>query len=183
MQTDIAKFIPWVVQKASDWGKEQEAKLLGGGKIIDPRRHDALKRFFDPEILESARIVLVPEIPNPPFYAELRRQGLPVLDFSRMIGLTLGKCVLIRERFGVSDAAWDALYFHELVHVVQYNILGIDEFMNSYVRGWADNGYDYERIPHEIVARSLEQKYLRSPDVAFSVRQKVIEGVQGRFDQ
>jgi hypothetical protein len=30
-----------------------------------------------------------------------------------------------------------------LVHVVQYDLLGVDEFMDQYVTGWAQNGFDY----------------------------------------
>ena len=34
-----------------------------------------------------------------------------------------------------------ALLFHEMVHVVQYEVLGIETFVTRYVHGWFGQGY------------------------------------------
>ena len=39
------------------------------------------------------------------------------------------------------DPLTPQLIFHEMVHVVQYRLLGIDEFARLYVRGYLHGGY------------------------------------------
>ncbi len=62
------------------------------------------------------------------------------------------------------------LLFHELVHVVQYRLLGIGGFIHGYVTGWAAAGFVYEAIPLEREAFDLEQRFEREPQRHFSVR-------------
>ena len=67
-----------------------------------------------------------------------------------------------------------ALVFHELVHVVQYEILGgVDEFSRQYVLGYATGGFEYATIPLEAVAYELQQRFEAGTDVPFSVRDQI----------
>ena len=82
-------------------------------------------RFFPAADLERLR-VLQPgreRIPNPPFYADLERLGFTGLpDFTTMAAITFDDVVVFH------DPITPQLVFHELVHVVQYRLLGIEEF-------------------------------------------------------
>ena len=64
---------------------------------------------------------------------------------------------------------------------MQYKILGLDEFMERYVRGWAENGSDYFRIPLEVMAYELQEQYEVRKD-SFPVEKEVARllGQQGR---
>lgn len=134
-------------------------------------------RFYFPDrLLADARLVFVPEIPNPPFYAALAGQGLPPpLDFSRMTGLTLGDSILISKRFLPASAhELVSVLFHEMVHVTQYSVLSVDDFISEYVRGWAANGRLYEAIPLEVQAYALQERFVsRYPEV-FDVQALVL---------
>lgn len=87
-----------------------------------------------------------------------------------MAGITFDDTVLLSqaERVG-DDVAFLGLLFHELVHVAQYEVLGVDEFVCQYVQGYAANGFVYERIPLEVAAYNLGGKFLAAPRVRFSV--------------
>ena len=65
------------------------------------------------------------------------------------------------------EAVTGRLLFHKLVHVVQYEKLGLPEFAAKYVRGFL-NGGSYDAIPLEMNAYQLDEK-LRAPMNLFSV--------------
>lgn len=52
-----------------------------------------------------------------------------------------------------------ALMFHEIVHVAQYRLHGIARFMERYVSGWAQQGFDYFAIPLEREAYDLQERF------------------------
>ncbi len=115
----------------------------------------------------------VPLIQNPWFYDDLRKNDIPIpLDFTQMSGITFDDTIVISSTQSVG-ALWPLLLFHELVHVVQFSILGVDEFVVRYVKGWADHGLKYETIPMEEDARALEQRFEAYPAEPFDVRVEV----------
>lgn len=109
---------------------------------------------FAAATLDAARLVRVPIIENPDFYSRLERVPM---DLRRSAAITYGDTILISGRY-VPIAPPPSLVFHELVHVVQYSILGIPEFAHRYVMGWAENGFEYLRIPLEAQAYALERR-------------------------
>ncbi len=101
------------------------------------------------------RVARVPGIDNPPFYREI---GRVVLDFTGMTAITFADTVVLNRRF-VEGPAPAGLLFHELVHVVQYDVLGVDEFTRLYVGGWAAGGFSYRDIPLERMAYRLQAEF------------------------
>jgi hypothetical protein len=122
-------------------------------------------------IVDSIIVAIVPKIENPDFYSLLDAQGIPQpFDFRPMHGITFVDTVCISaERASGSATELSALLFHEVVHVAQYDLLGIGEFMRRYVLGWAENGRSYDRIPLEVQAKGLEATYRESGDKPFTV--------------
>lgn len=115
--------------------------------------------YFHPETLELVLIVRVPRIENPAFYGTLLTSRFPrLLDFRKASGITFIDTILLSEKH--TDVKPDLpLLFHEIVHVVQYRLLGVSEFTRRYVSGWARNGYRYEAIPLEEQASSLTTRF------------------------
>ncbi len=97
----------------------------------------------------------VPGIDNPPFYREI---GRVLLDFTWMAAITFVDTVVVNRRF-VEGPAPVELLFHELVHVVQYEVLGVDEFTRRYVGGWAEGGFSYRDISMERMAYRLQAEF------------------------
>lgn len=88
----------------------------------------------------------------------------------------------------VSDAVMGALdhsddfavlAFHELVHVVQYEILGVDAFVTRYLGGLVGDR-DYFAIPLELAAYTAQARYATIPQ-AFSVKDFVQKTVPLRY--
>ena len=94
------------------------------------------------------------------FYLDITKLGIPILiDFTQMAGITFVDCILISKKFTYDQRFWTSLLFHEMVHVVQYRLLGARQFMERYVIGWAQNGFEYERIPLERQAYNLQKEF------------------------
>ncbi len=144
---------------------------------------DAVRPYFPPAVLDSARVAivltLVPAIPTPPFLEQARDLGVPVegIKFSGLEGLMLVDTILISQAVPPADPL--RLMFHELVHAVQYEILGLDEFSRQYVRGIVEGEFDYYRIPLEVIAYDLDRRFSDNPGAAFSVLDEVRRLLKG----
>jgi len=90
--------------------------------------------FFPASLLERVRWRIVPVLPNAPFVVHASAAMGLDLDFSKMDGITFDDTFLITIAAG-QGADPGALVFHELVHVVRFIVLGIDEFVEQYATG------------------------------------------------
>lgn len=111
-----------------------------------------LKTVLPVDLLERAKVVVVNgAVPFPP----IGRMGLP--EFSQiknmpMVGITY------KDTFFVSHLhLTESLHFHELVHVVQWERLGVDNFLLTYGAGLMQFGY--QDCPLEKMAYSLQSRF------------------------
>jgi hypothetical protein len=136
--------------------------------------------FFPEPTLNSARIVVLRgiRVGNPPFYEELVQMGFDrgsLPDFDVMVAVTFMDTIITHEPF------MNELLFHELVHVVQYEKLGLAEFAGKYVRGFLGGG-SYEAIPLERNAYQLAARFAAAPMSPFLVEAEVQAWIDaGRF--
>ena len=172
---DVNSLIAYLIPNARRWIEEQRDMHQPDSRSLLPEETKSLQRFFRAATLERARIKFVPQIENPPFYSDLTRAGYPILvDFRQMAGITFDNTILIGNSYSASQL-FLSLLFHELVHVVQYGLLGVSEFTKRYVVGWAQNGFNYASIPLEREAYELQGKFDLSQDKIFSVDNIVAE--------
>ena len=108
---------------------------------------------------------------DPPFKQEAIERGIPphAVDFSWTAGLTLDDLVLLSTHPKHAQEDYDAIIFHELVHVVQYDLLGLEEFMARYVYGFRAVGWIYPTIPLEVTAYFYASKFQANRREPFSV--------------
>ena len=167
--------VPLLIHHGTLWVRSQRDLHRPSTRSLSQQERLALSGFFDPEILEKARIIVVPVIQNPSFYSDLEQMGLYAPpDFTTMTGITYDDTILVSEARFPPLSHWISLLFHELAHVVQYDLLGVEEFMAQYVRGWATNGFDYYSIPLEWDAYELQARYDPAPGGVFSVAEEVV---------
>jgi hypothetical protein len=112
--------------------------------------------------------------PRAAFYQTLREVGADehdLLPFVDNNAVTFDSLILVNPY----KAAGTDVIFHELVHVVQYRLLGVDEFVRQYVDGWMaernlfpDHKHRYENIPLERIAFDLQETY-KASHATFSV--------------
>jgi hypothetical protein len=103
-----------------------------------------------PSLLQNASSVMTYTIPFPP----VRQFGLPEFEAMGSIpmdGITFGNMYFVRHAASV-----EAIHFHELVHVIQWNTLGFDQFLLTYGLGIIQHGY--EQSPLEAVAYELQAR-------------------------
>ncbi len=107
-------------------------------------------------------------MPDPILYPLVRLFGIKgMLEMSSIGAITLVDVV------AYPDELDPGTLFHELVHVVQYRVLGLKQFARLYVRGFLERG-GYEGIPLERQAYQLGARFDREPKGLFSVEEEVI---------
>ncbi len=166
---DPQSMLPWLIQEGTRWVQSQRDAHRPGARPLDDREVDALERFFGPTIMNLASIKAVPHIENPPFYPMLAQTGIPVIDFAQGGGITFIDTILISKEHTPPGPIPLSLVFHELVHVVQYDLAGVDEFVSRYVKGWFAQGLRYASIPIEHQAYELQARYEANPSIGFPV--------------
>jgi len=105
-------------------------------RTVVSRGFPRLPLYFSADTLTSAKVVLVDQLPIPP----LSSWGLTrFADFERgdFNGVTYLNTFFIKR----VDLRNEAIHFHELIHVVQWRILGPEQFLRSYAEGLERFGY------------------------------------------
>ncbi len=111
-------------------------------------------------------------VPNPPFYADLEQLGFTGLpNFTTMAAITFDDVAVFH------DPMTPQLIFHELVHVTQYRLLGIEKFARLYVRVYLHGGYD--GTPLEVCAYQLDGRFIMG-SVGFDVEAEVKAWIEER---
>ena len=133
----------WITQLLADHALE--ARQVGE---LGFRR---LPRYFSCELL-AAKVVLVDRVPVPPLTA----LGIPDFDdFESMqaAGITYLDTFFVDRRC----AADESLHFHEMIHVIQWQVLGPKGFLAAYADGLARFGY--RDSPLEVMAYDLQARF------------------------
>jgi hypothetical protein len=61
---------------------------------------------------------------------------------------------------------------------VQYDLLGPDKFVELYILGWVNQGFNYAAIPLEMDAYELQNRYEADPADPFSVSAEVSRSLE-----
>ncbi len=164
--------LDYLIEQAKAWVRSQQSLHRHLGDLLSGTELSALAPFFRTSTLAKVRIREIETIENPDFYAALRLEiQRELIDFEQMKGITFCDTILLVKTNSATRAD-TSLLFHECVHVVQYHLLGIDDFIEQYITGWAENGYQYEAIPLERDAYQLQGRFDQNPLAPFSVERE-----------
>ena len=163
--------IAWVIQQVAAYIGEQRDIYAHRALPLDAVQRAAMRSFFRAAILDSARVLVLSEerVGNPLFYGDLIKIGFSgnyLPDFAHMAAITFVDTVVSHEPFT------ERVLFHELVHIVQYEKLGLPQFSARYVRGFLSGG-SYEAVPLEMNAYELDARFAAGPTKPFSVEAEV----------
>jgi hypothetical protein len=118
---------------------------------VSKSTYTRLRDHYPDALLARARVVVVPQIPFPP----LSQLGIPELRAMETMPLA---GVTYKDTFFVSAGQQrESLYFHELVHVAQWDRLGVDNFLLAYAIGLFQHGY--QQSPLEQMAYQLQAAF------------------------
>ena len=124
----------------------------GNPRTVASRGFPRLPLYFSADTLTSAKVVLVDQLPIPPLlswgltrFAEFERGNFNGITY-------LNTFFLKRDQENN-----EVIHFHELIHVIQWRILGPKRFLFSYANGLEDFGY--RDSPLEAMAYDAEAAF------------------------
>ena len=160
---EFAKFYPPLI----DWIRRTLTASAPAAQTVASRGFSRLPLYFTEQTLASAKVVLVDPLPMPP----LSSMGLArFADFERgnFDGITYIDTFFLKPTHSKNEA----MFFHELVHVIQWRILGPDRFLFLYANGLECFGY--RQSPLEAMAYDAETAFASSMAI-FNVEKMVAE--------
>ena len=169
---DLEALLP----RAVTWVQQQRDHFRPRGRPLNETERRAFEPFFPQEILEEARIATTDRITNPEFVEDLGTgpDGGLLYDMRGASGIAfIDTVAVVDSRTEPGSRRWMGLIFHELVHLTQYRELGIEGFVESYVRSMAEVEFHYPSIDHESQAFELQRRFARGPEAVFSVQDEV----------
>jgi hypothetical protein len=136
------------------WIKKTLAQYASAARPVASFGFSRLPHYYDAQLLASSMVVLVPRVPMPPLSA----MGLDWFrEFEQM---DAGGTTYLNTYFVRADQAHsESLHFHELVHVIQWRLLGPEKFLALYADGLERFGY--RKSPLEVMAFSLQGRFDR----------------------
>ena len=112
-----------------------------------------LGNFYSGELLAAARVVEIESVPMPPL-SSFSLDGFEEFENGIYAGITFLNTYFVQS----SEARRESLHFHELVHVVQWRLLGADRFLMAYAFGYFQAG-GYRDNPLELMAYDLQDYF------------------------
>jgi len=125
-----------------------------------------LSQYFDQSRLKNSKAIKVDRVQVPP----LSKMGLPYFtDFEEtpFAGITY------MDTFFLAPPDCESTHFHELIHVIQWDILSPDSFLMVYAVGLLVHGY--ENSPLERMAYELQRAFEAGrsmPELELQVREE-----------
>jgi hypothetical protein len=169
-----------LLNEAISWIHQQRDFFLPSSVPLDEDQKASLGPFFSADILKRARIADASKtgetIPFPPFYERVRAGGARVVpDAAHMTGMAFGDVMVFNRQPSLRTI------FHNLVHMMQFAILGEERVMRGYFETLNEAGL-WMVVPFEEQAYQMDARYTRDPGNVFSVEQEIQEWArQGRY--
>ena len=120
--------------------------------------------YFPESVLRTARSTIVDDIPFPP----VSSYGLPEFESLAkmpMAGITFDGMYFVQRSHSVEH-----VHFYELIHVVQWDTLGVNEFLLTYALGIAQHGH--MQSPLEAVAYDLQDQFEKGATLSRTVESR-----------
>jgi hypothetical protein len=157
------------IARISAYFREQREHYLSSAVPLSASYKAMMWPFFNANFLDQVKIVEQDgtRVSSPSFYQDARALGLANLpDFTHMASLTFQDVIVFNEKIK------ERTLFHGLVHAMQFQILGVDRYLDLFVRGFLRTKFHFT-VPIEAHAFSLEERFVRRPVERFSVEEQV----------
>lgn len=164
-EDELAATITEVIVNA----RKREETYLPRGVGLSSEQREHVRGFFPDLLLDAVKVLELEDerVPNPPFQERARRRGYRLmLDFAHMAEITHPRLIIFQEKMT------PRLLFHALVHVMQYEVLGRERYLELYVRAFVHTG-SYTSVPMEMQAFNLDERFTEDPNKTFSVEAEV----------
>jgi hypothetical protein len=153
MPTDIVRRFYAALPPVRQWIDEYLERHSAEAKTVQSLGIAGLSTYYPEDLLARAKTVTVQWVEFPP----LHLFGIP--EFGGLQQMTFDGITFKDTYFVRRDHESPAVHFHELVHVVQWGRLGVENFLLAYGVGLLQNRY--ERTPLEHMAYRLQANFER----------------------
>ena len=151
--------IGWIYQTLGTHAKE--------AKVVASLGFPRLSRYFGNELLASTKVVTIDRVPMPPL-SSMGLSQFAEFEHGDYDGVTYLDTYFVKRRV----ASAERLHFHELIHVLQWHLLGPEMFLAAYAAGLETFGY--RNSPLESMAYNAEASFSQS-DESFDAERLVAE--------
>jgi hypothetical protein len=137
------------------WMRQTLADHKGSAKTVASRGFKRLPSYFSQGLFDTTKVVPVPRVPMPPLSSTgLHRFG----DFERgdFDGVTYLNTYFVKR----TKASDEELHFHELIHIVQWRLLGPGRFLKLYADGLERYGYRDSPLERMAYVAQVDQSKL-----------------------
>jgi len=143
-----------IYPQVSEWIRQTLISHTAKARVVASVGFGRLPLYFSSELLNTTKFVVVDQVPMPPLSAMGLKQ---FADFERgdWDGVTYLDTFFVRP----SRASDERLYFHELIHVLQWRLLGPEHFLAAYADGLETLGY--HKSPLEVMAYDAENTFVK----------------------
>jgi hypothetical protein len=124
-------------------------------KAVASTHFARLPLYFDPSLLETAKFIAIDRLPMPPLSA-MGLSRFAVFEQGDFNGITYLDRYFIKQAVETQEV----VHFHELIHVIQWRLLGPEGFLKAYANGLEEFGY--ENSPLEKMVYDAEASFKRS---------------------
>ena len=166
------------------WIYSQRQRYYPLGRELSTSERQLLSGYFEKTVLDRVRLHTGSPIEEPAWFPqkveELQAEGYKVgFDFKSLEGITfIHAIVLSGADPPKDDQGRRSLLFHELVHVVQYELLGLENFARHYIGGLQEANFTYLGIPLECMAYAVQHEF--DGGSQFQVRERVQSQLRGK---
>jgi hypothetical protein len=144
--------------KVQAWIQKTLAAYEKDAQPVTSMHFARLPLYFDYDLLEAAKFIPIDQVPMPPLSA-MGLSRFEAFEQGNFHGVTYLDRYFIK-RTVVTE---EALHFHELIHVIQWRLLGPEGFLKAYANGLEEFGY--ENSPLEKMAYDAEAAFRRSSPI------------------
>ena len=152
------------------WVIDLVARHADARSVAD-RGFPRLPDYFPGDVLRATRVVSVSRVPFPPLATQF---GLP--ELSEMERMPFSAITWANTIFVHTSVTSEATYFHELVHAVQWSVLGSDDYMLTCGVGLVECGY--AQSPFEAFTYDLQRQFDQGaaiPDLVGRITEHAIQ--------
>ena len=136
----------------SKWIQATLDAHAGSARPVASFQFPRLPRYFSEQLLSTTSVVLADRLPIPPL------SGWGLSEFASFEQQSMDAITYLDMYFVKPSAATDeSVHFHELVHVIQWQVLGPKNFLLLYAAGLAERGY--MECPLEAMAFAHQRRF------------------------
>jgi len=137
------------------WIRQTLADHAQSARTVASQNFKRLPLYFSQELLDNTKFIVAPRVPVPPL-SSMGLQRFQEFERGDWDGLTYLDTYFVKR----AKAADEELHFHELIHVVQWRLMGPERFLKLYADGLERFGY--QNSPLERMAYRAQAEFSRS---------------------